>query len=114
MTQRDLRLYREMLIDRREEIKSLQDISEQSRSAVELDQASVGRVSRVDALQAQQMALAVERQRTKELHRIAGALSRIDDGTYGDCVVCGEDIAAKRLELDPSIPTCITCARANA
>ena len=67
MTQHDLNLYREMLTDRREEIKNLQDISEQSRSAVELDQASVGRVSRVDALQAQQMALAVERQRTEEV-----------------------------------------------
>lgn len=78
---------------------------------VELDQSSVGRVSRIDALQAQQMALATERNRSQELVRIDAALGRIVDGSYGECPDCGEEIAIKRLEFDPAIVKCIDCAR---
>ena len=95
---------------RRAEIIELQDISSNARETVELDQSSVGRVSRIDAMQSQQLALATERQRQDELHRIEAALQRIADGTFGICVICDEDIAAKRLEFDPSLPTCIGCA----
>lgn len=103
--------YRERLGTRRDEIEALRGISAQSRSAVELDQTSVGRVSRIDAMQAQQMALAQERAREAELSRIAAALKRIEDGEYGDCIECGEPIAEKRLDFDPSVATCIDCAR---
>lgn len=103
--------YRERLTVRRDEIEALRGISAQSRSAVELDQTSVGRVSRIDAMQAQQMALAQERAREAELSRIAAALKRIEDGEYGDCIECGEPIAEKRLDFDPSVATCIDCAR---
>ncbi len=103
--------YRARLTARRDEIEALRGISAQSRSAVELDQTSVGRVSRIDAMQAQQMALAQERAREAELSRIAAALKRIDDGEYGDCIECGEPIAEKRLDFDPSVATCIDCAR---
>ena len=103
--------YRARLTARRDEIEALRGISAQSRSAVELDQTSVGRVSRIDAMQAQQMALAQERSREAELSRIAAALKRIDDGEYGDCIECGEPIAEKRLDFDPSVATCIDCAR---
>jgi len=95
---------------RRAELMALQDMSAQSRGAVELDQTSVGRVSRIDAIQQQQMALASGRQRDEELVRIDAALQRLEDGSYGDCLVCGDPIALKRLEFDPSIPTCIGCA----
>ena len=103
--------YRARLTARRDEIEALRGIIAQSRSAVELYQTSVGRVSRTDAMQAQQMALAQERAREAELSRIAAALKRIDDGEYGDCIECGEPIAEKRLDFDPSVATCIDCAR---
>ncbi len=103
--------YRARLTARRDEIEALRSISAEFRSAVELDQTSVGRVSRVEAMQAQQMALAQERTRESELARIAAALKRMDDGEYGYCIECGEAIAGKRLDFDPAIPTCIYCAR---
>ncbi len=102
--------FKQRLEARREELKRLQEMSEGSRAAVELDQTSVGRVSRIDAMQQQQMALATERQRAEELVRIEAALLRIADGSYGECLDCGEEIAAKRLAFDPSIPLCIACA----
>lgn len=81
-----------------------------SRAPVQLDQTSVGRLSRMDAIQQQAMALATQARRTEALRRIDQALARLDAGTYGECVACGEEIAPKRLALDPAVATCLECA----
>lgn len=47
----------------------------------------------------------------KEIASVKRALARIEDGTYGECVRCGEDIAAARLEARPEAALCIDCAR---
>jgi DnaK suppressor protein len=106
----DIEHFKARLEARREELKSLHELSAQARGAVELDQTSVGRVSRIDAMQRQQMALASDRQRAEELVRIDAALQRIEDGSYGECLICEEPIAPKRLEFDAAIATCIDCA----
>lgn len=103
--------FRDLLVARRTELRELSDMSAEARGAVELDQASVGRLSRIDAIQQQAMALNNERSRANELERIKAALARIDDGSYGECLACGEDIPEKRLRFDPSIATCVGCAR---
>ena len=41
-----------------------------------------------------------------EIARIDAALARIEDGTYGICVKCGDPIEDKRLELLPETPFC--------
>ena len=45
-----------------------------------------------------------------ELRRIAAALGRIADGTYGECVKCGAAISEARLESLPDTPFCKNCA----
>lgn len=45
----------------------------------------------------------------REATQIKAALQRIDEGTYGICVQCGEDIPEKRLELLPHTPLCTDC-----
>lgn len=80
------------------------------RRAVTLDQTSVGRLSRMDAMQVQAMALATEQKRGVEIRRIEAAIRRIDEGEYGFCLTCGEEIAAKRLAVDPATATCVRCA----
>lgn len=45
-----------------------------------------------------------------EVRMIEAALSRIEDGTYGTCVKCGEDISAERLDVLPHTPMCKNCA----
>jgi DnaK suppressor protein len=82
----------------------------EERAPVELDQQAVGRLSRMDALQVQAMALETSRRRRTQLRRITAALARIDEGEFGYCLECGEDIAARRIELDPATPLCINCA----
>lgn len=78
---------------------------------IELDQQAVGRLSRMDALQNQAMALAQQRNRNARMRRIETALTRLEQGEYGYCTECGEEIPPSRLSLDPAIPNCIGCAR---
>jgi DnaK suppressor protein len=106
----DLDWARAVLLARRDELSELSEISAGSRDAVTLDQQSVGRLSRMDALQAQAMAQASERHRRAERARIEAALRRIDEGEYGYCLKCGEDIAPERLRADPAATACVDCA----
>ncbi|HVC50905.1 MAG TPA: TraR/DksA family transcriptional regulator [Stellaceae bacterium] len=111
MAEHDIENVRERLIGQRSELLRLAAATESSRQPVQLDQTTVGRVSRMDAVQQQAMALEAERRRGLELRRIEAALRRIEKGEYGICVSCGEEIAPKRLDLDPTVPTCVKCAR---
>ncbi|MEL6529842.1 MAG: TraR/DksA family transcriptional regulator [Pseudomonadota bacterium] len=81
-----------------------------SRDTVELQQDSVGRLSRMDAIQQQAMAQAQERRRAQERVRIRAALIRLDEGEWGYCLTCGDKIAEARLSHDPSVATCVGCA----
>lgn len=84
--------------------------SKEYRAPVELDQQSVGRLSRMDAMQQQAMAQDITRRRQHRKVSIERALSRIRDGEYGYCVECGEPIVVRRLEIDPTFETCVRCA----
>lgn len=106
----DVEALRARLIEERE---ALLDVAESAREAtrtVELDQTRVGRVSRMDAMQAQEMARESDRRRVLALQRIERALQRIEDGEYGYCTACDEPIPARRLEVDPGALLCIDCA----
>jgi RNA polymerase-binding transcription factor DksA len=48
----------------------------------------------------------------REIASVKRALARIEDGIYGECVRCGEEIAEARLEARPEAALCIDCARA--
>lgn len=102
--------FRALLIARRDDLTALREQSEDARAVVTLDQQSVGRLSRMDALQGQAMAQEQDRRRESELARVEAALKRIDSGDYGYCISCDEPIAEKRLRLDPAVPTCVDCA----
>lgn len=95
----------------RTEISTAAEQSAEAGQPVELDQTRLGRLSRMDALQGQEMARAAERRRDTEIRKIDAALSRLDSGDYGWCVTCGEEIAADRLKFDPAVPICIACAK---
>lgn len=101
---------RARLLAERAVLEQASDTAAEVRGPVTLDQQSVGRLSRMDAMQVQAMAVATEERRRQQIARIEAALKRLDDGTYGACVICGEEIAPKRLALDPAVPTCIRCA----
>ena len=106
----DLQELRRRLLRERQKNRASSEGDRDSRRPVTLDQQSVGRLSRMDALQMQAMALETERRRQTRIRRIDAALERIDEGEFGYCVNCGEAIAAKRLEFDPTSPRCLGCA----
>ncbi|MDA7787680.1 TraR/DksA C4-type zinc finger protein [Sphingomonadaceae bacterium] len=101
---------RTTLLARREELDEEDRISAEARGPVTLQQDSVGRLSRMDAMQQQQMALAAEQRRKSERSRIESALARIADGDWGYCPSCGEEIAEKRLRHNPAVTQCVGCA----
>ncbi len=85
-------------------------LGQDSQAVVTLDQQAVGRLSRMDALQSQAMAKAPQTRRDGKKRALHAALLRLDEGEFGYCDECGEDIAPKRLAFDPSVVKCINCA----
>lgn len=102
--------YREKLLAMKAEIEADHTASADSRSTVDLDQQRVGRLSRMDALQAQAMSAAVAGRRRSAVKRIEAALERIDEGEFGYCLECGDPIDERRLALDPASPVCAECS----
>ena len=106
----DTEIYRSLIVDRQRQVQALDDDFSAGTEAVELDQTRVGRLSRMDAMQMQQMNLESRRRWRRELVALEAALTRLDQGDYGLCMACEEEINPKRLEIDPVAVLCINCA----
>ena len=106
----DLAKAKQRLAEKKQELEDLSDLSAEARDPVSLDQQSVGRLSRMDAMQQQAMAAAQSRRRAGRMRAIEAALRRMSDDEYGWCEECGEAIPAGRLELDPCAAKCVGCA----
>ena len=102
--------FKQALLTLQSNLLAVKQSGQEAAQTVELDQTTVGRVSRMDALQGQAMAKESQQRRTIQLQRIEASLQRLEKGTFGICLRCEEEIALKRLEFDPSTPLCIDCA----
>ena len=100
---------RQRLLDLKAELLTMTEASREDTQPVELDQARVGRLSRMDAMQAQEMAQATARRREQRLAQVEAALRRMESGDFGICFACGEEIDPRRLALDPTATRCIGC-----
>jgi DnaK suppressor protein len=109
VTPERLNHFRERLQLLEREIQSDLDASKEASGVVELD-TSIGRLSRMDAMQNQQMALELRRRQEQQLQRIDNALKRIDQNRYGLCGRCKQPIAEERLEISPDVFMCVRCA----
>ena len=94
----DLDYFKKRLIERHESILADKETRKRNTAPKELDQSSIGRLSRMDAMQQQQMSKASARLVEQERRRINTALKRIEADEYGYCILCDEDIAVKRLK----------------
>ena len=101
---------RERLLKLKAELEAAAESGDESAAIVELDQSKVGRLSRMDAMQAQAMAKASAGRRVQMLRRIEAALVRVANDEYGMCQQCGEPINPKRLDFDATVTLCIDCA----
>jgi DnaK suppressor protein len=91
------------------ELKAGLDQRSTSSAAVELDQTTVGRLSRMDAIQQQALSLASDRRASEQLLRVRAALARIEEQTYGRCIDCDEPLGIRRLAADPCSLLCVSC-----
>lgn len=107
----DLQKIRATLEKRREEIRgNLAGLTEAEPTPVDAIQASEGpqdfEETAIDFLETQQeQSIQVNEQAL--LTEIEQALERLDNGTYGKCIVCGQPIPEKRLEAIPWAARCV-------
>lgn len=110
-----------MTVEQREEIKAiiLEQITKTEDAITQYEdmsqpiapENSIGRVSRMDAINNKSVAEAALRQAKRKLKKLQLALSKIDDPKFGICVRCKKDIPPKRLILMPESQYCVNCAR---
>ena len=104
-----LAYFQERLEELEREIREDMDANPEDSGVVDLD-SSIGRLSRMDALQNQQMALELKRRQENQLLRIENAFKRLAKGQYGLCGKCKKPIEENRLEVFPYTVTCVRCA----
>lgn len=109
MNPQQLEHFRHLLTQQKAALEALD--SGDATATVVLDQSAVGRLSRMDAMAGQQMALETERRRKAQLLAIEAALRRISNNDYGYCGECGEAIVTGRLEFNPALQCCIACSQ---
>lgn len=86
--------------------------TEEAMRPVKLDQTAVGRLSRIDSLQNQGLTRNLQEREQGKLGQIVSAFERLEAGTYGVCVECGDAIRFERLQVFPETPTCTACSPA--
>ena len=114
LTEKQLNCFARSLEALRDELLMLLDISPESGDTVELDQTKVGRLSRMDAMQQQEMSQACRAGYQKRLKDIQRALLNIKQSgsglcEYGWCEHCGDNIDIRRLEVKPESRFCVKC-----
>ena len=110
MDKENLEQIRQLLLKMKVELQEQEKSLKETIKPVELDQTMFGRISRMDAMQAQQMALDASRRRKLQLVKVKSAFQRISSGEYGYCLACDEEIDIRRLMVDPTNTHCIECA----
>lgn len=99
----------ELIAEELERIRSESEATGEEREAISPD-VSIGRLSRLDSMQMQEVAKEAQRRREERVSFLEMALEKIDQGTYGVCEACGEDIAFERLKTTPEATRCSRCA----
>ncbi len=84
------------------------DTNREETQPVGLDQ-PIGRLTRIDAIAQQKMALASRAMQLTRLRLIDAALKSHAEGEYGMCRLCGSDIGWRRLDARPETPFCLDC-----
>ena len=101
--------YKERIEQQLEELAAEDVLGQSAQKTVELDQQSVGRLSRMDALQSQAMAQAQQRRRDAHKKALQAALHRLVEDEFGYCMECGDEIEEARLLANPAVLKCVCC-----
>ena len=105
----DQNKYQKYLEEALHEVGKFLESSEDAAAAVSPDK-GLGRLSRMEAMQDQQLVMEMRRRKKRQLVEIKSAISRLEMGNYGTCVFCGKEIPPERLEVAPEVQTCMSCS----
>ena len=109
LTPQQLEELHSILESRKLKLDQQLDDAVSATGVVTLDQSSVGRVSRMDAMQQQSMAVSTRAKAQASLRKVISALNRMDRNDYGFCDRCDEQIQFKRLKVQPEASHCLKC-----
>lgn len=109
LTDEQIAYFRDSLLQLREELRQSLAMSASAADSVALDQSRVGRLSRMDAMQQQQMQRATRSACQQRLRAVEHALTLMAEGEYGWCERCGEEIDPRRLQVRPESALCLAC-----
>ena len=108
LTDEQIEEFRHRLLSLREELDKQQAQGADSTKVVAPDDA-IGRLTRLDAMQQQGMAIEERRRRAVRLQQITAALAAMENEEYGFCRRCQEPIGCQRLTAKPESPFCMPC-----
>jgi len=112
MQTQDIQLFKQKLIEKKtallRSIKKTMESNRQSDARLSFELAQDNPDRSVDEL-LKHVDSHVLGSKGDELEVIASALAKIHEGTYGECEVCGEHIAFKRLQVHPEAECCVVC-----
>ena len=97
------------LVTLEKELEEQLSINQESVDVVQLDQTLVGRVSRMDAMQQQSMAVSTRKKAQLRLQKVKLALAAGESGGYSYCRQCDEPIGFPRLNAQPEANLCLDC-----
>ena len=103
--------YKKLIALQLEELTADNALGQSAQKTVELEQQSVGRLSRMDALQSQAMAQAQQRRRDALKGSLEVALQRLKEEEFGYCLECGDEIEEARLLANPAVLKCVACLK---
>jgi DnaK suppressor protein len=109
-TDEEIQTLRDGLTRELEKLERSLKTTRRAARPVRLDQTSVGRLSRIDAIQNQSFSQGMQDRQQIRAALLEEAFKRLEDGSYGLCQACGGTIQFQRLMLFPETQTCSTCA----
>ena len=100
------------LTEEKSRLEEVLEISKDGAKPVDVNE-PIGRLSRMDAIQQQQMTKANRSAYERKLRQIEAALEKLDKDEYGDCRSCEEPVGYSRLKARPETPFCLECQGAR-
>lgn len=108
LTSEQITELRESLVGLRNELEQLLSITREGSKPVDLDE-PIGRLTRMDAIQQQNMSAATRRAFDIRLRQVQQGLGLMERGDYGACRRCEDPIGYARLKASPETPYCLDC-----
>lgn len=107
MEHEDLEFFRKYLSDMLEEAQQKGDSTLEEMTGA--NEVFADPADRASAESDRSFTLRLRDRELRLIRKIRSALQRIEDGTYGVCEECGEDISIPRLKARPVTRLCINC-----